>query len=239
MLPDTPDVEQVLLGGPEPVIEGVSAGKLVIDMSSISPVVTRRIAARFAAEGVAYLDAPVSGGEKGAIDGALSIMIGGREEDVARAMPIFEVLGKSIVHVGPSGAGQVTKACNQLVVAANIEAVAEALVLAAKAGVDPAKVRDALLGGFAGSKVLEAHGQKMLAGAFDPGFRIRLHRKDARIVEETAKELGVPTPAFERVVEQLQRLIDENGGEYDHAALVKLLEADAGVRVSEAVGADA
>jgi 2-hydroxy-3-oxopropionate reductase len=234
MLPDTPDVEQVLVSGPDPVIEGVSAGKLVIDMSSISPVVTRRIAARFAAEGVGYLDAPVSGGEKGAIEGTLSIMIGGREEDVARAMPIFEVLGTNIVHVGPTGAGQVTKACNQLVVAANIEAVAEALVLAAKAGVDPAKVRDALLGGFAGSKVLEAHGQKMLAAAFDPGFRIKLHRKDARIVEETAKELGVPTPAFERVVEQLQRLIDEGGGEYDHAALVKLLEADAGVRLSEA-----
>ncbi|MEX2439475.1 MAG: 2-hydroxy-3-oxopropionate reductase [Actinomycetota bacterium] len=239
MVPDTPDVEAVLLNGPDPVIEGVRAGQLVIDMSTISPVATKRIAAAFAAKAVAFLDAPVSGGEKGAIDGALSIMVGGREEDFARAKPIFEVLGKSVVLVGPSGAGQVTKACNQLVVAANIEAVAEALVLAAKAGVDPAKVRKALLGGFAGSKILEVHGQRMLAGTFDPGFRIRLHRKDARIIEETAKELDVPTPAFERVVAQLQRLIDEDGGEFDHSALVKLLEQDAGIEVAAAVDAGA
>ncbi|MEX2274653.1 MAG: 2-hydroxy-3-oxopropionate reductase [Actinomycetota bacterium] len=238
MLPDTPDVEAVLVSGPDPVVDGVRAGQLVIDMSSISPGATRKLAAVFAAKAVGFLDAPVSGGEKGAIEGALSIMVGGRQEDFARAMPIFEVLGKSIVLVGPSGAGQVTKACNQLVVAANIEAVAEALVLAAKAGVDPAKVREALLGGFAGSKILEVHGQRMLAGTFDPGFRIRLHRKDARIIEETAAELGVPTPAFERVVEQLQRLVDSGGGELDHSALVTVLEEDAGVQVRSAAGAD-
>jgi 2-hydroxy-3-oxopropionate reductase len=237
MVPDTPDVEEVLLRGTDPVIDGISAGQLVIDMSSISPVVTRRIAAEFAAKGVGFLDAPVSGGEKGAIEGTLSIMIGGRDEEVARAMPIFEVLGANIVHVGPAGAGQVTKACNQLVVAANIEAVAEALVLAAKAGVDPAKVREALLGGFAGSKILEVHGQRMLAGTFDPGFRIRLHRKDARIIEETAKELGVPIPVFARVVEQLQRMVDEGLGEDDHSALVKLLEGDAEVDVAAAASA--
>jgi 2-hydroxy-3-oxopropionate reductase len=223
MLPDTADVEDVL-AGEGGVLEGAAAGSLVIDMSSIDPAPTRTIAEAFAGRDVAMVDAPVSGGEHGAIDGALSIMIGGDAEAVARAMPIFDVLGKTIVHVGPSGAGQVTKACNQLVVAATIEAVAEALLLAERSGVDAAKVREALLGGFAGSKILDVHGQRMLDRAFDPGFRIRLHRKDARIVEDMAAGTGTPIPSFAVVAAQLQRALDEGDGELDHSGLYVELE---------------
>jgi 2-hydroxy-3-oxopropionate reductase len=218
MLPDTPDVESVLLGSGG-VIEGADAGSLVIDMSSIDPLAARRFAEVLAARDVAVLDAPVSGGEKGAIDASLSIMVGGEDEAFARAEPILRALGTGIVHVGASGAGQTAKACNQLVVAATIEAVAEALLLAERAGVDPAKVREALLGGFAGSKILEVHGQRMLDRAFAPGFRIRLHRKDARIVQETASATGSPTPSFDVVTEQLQRAVDAGDGEADHSAL--------------------
>lgn len=223
MLPDTADVEQVLTGD-DGVLDGASAGSLVIDMSSIDPAPTREMAAVFAARDIAMLDAPVSGGERGAIDGTLSIMIGGDPDAVARAMPIFEVLGKTIVHVGASGAGQVTKACNQLVVAATIEAVAEALLLAERSGVDPAKVREALLGGFAGSKILEVHGQRMLDRTFDPGFRIRLHRKDARIVEDAAAATSAPIPSFAVVAAQLQRALDDGDGELDHSGLYVELE---------------
>jgi len=223
MLPDTSDVELVLTGDGG-VLEGVAAGALVIDMSSIDPAPTREMAETFAKRDVAMLDAPVSGGERGAIDGTLSIMIGGDADAVARAMPIFEVLGKTIVHVGPSGAGQVTKACNQLVVAATIEAVAEALLLAERSGVDPAKVREALLGGFAGSKILEVHGQRMLDRTFAPGFRIRLHRKDARIVEEAAEATGTPIPSFTVVAGQLQRAVEAGDGELDHSGLYVELE---------------
>ena len=225
MLPDTPDVELVLLG-PDGVASGAAAGSLVVDMSSIDPIPTRSFAERLAAQGVDMLDAPVSGGEKGAIDAALSIMVGGSPEAFERATPLFAAMGKNIVHVGPSGAGQIAKACNQLVVAATIEAVAEALVLAERAGVDAAKVREALLGGFAGSKILEVHGQRMLDRAFDPGFRARLHRKDARIVLDTAKEVGAPVPAFEAVARQLDELVASGGGELDHSALFTLLEGD-------------
>lgn len=223
MLPDTSDVELVLTGAGG-VLEGVAAGALVIDMSSIDPAPTRAMAEVFAKRDVAMVDAPVSGGERGAIDGTLSIMIGGEPDAVARAMPIFQVLGKTIVHVGPSGAGQVTKACNQLVVAATIEAVAEALLLAERSGVDPGKVREALLGGFAGSKILEVHGQRMLDRAFDPGFRIRLHRKDARIVEDAARTTGTPIPSFAVVAAQLQRALDDGDGELDHSGLYVELE---------------
>ncbi len=223
MLPDTSDVELVLTGGGG-VLDGVSAGALVIDMSSIDPAPTRSMAEALAKRDAAMVDAPVSGGERGAIDGTLSIMIGGEPDAVARAMPIFEVLGKTIVHVGPSGAGQVTKACNQLVVAATIEAVAEALLLAERSGVDPGKVREALLGGFAGSKILEVHGQRMLDRAFDPGFRIRLHRKDARIVEDAARTTGTPIPSFAVVAAQLQRALDDGDGELDHSGLYLELE---------------
>lgn len=233
MLPDTRDVELVLFGE-NGLAAGTREGSLVIDMSTISPVATRRFAERLAERGVAFVDAPVSGGERGAVEAALSIMIGGSDEDFARARPLFEAMGKNIVHTGPVGAGQVTKACNQLVVAATIESVAEALVLAAKAGVDPAKVREALLGGFAGSKILDVHGQRMLDGIFDPGFRIRLHRKDAGIILETAHELGAPIPSFEVVAEALERAVKEGSGELDHAGLVTLLEAEAGVTVHDA-----
>ena len=223
MLPDTPDVEQVLTGAGG-VLEGAAPGSLMIDMSSIDPAPTRAMAETFDARDVAMLDAPVSGGERGAIDATLSIMVGGDDAAVQRAMPLFHALGKTIVHVGPSGAGQVTKACNQLVVAATIEAVAEALLLAERSGVDPAKVREALLGGFAGSKILEVHGQRMLDRTFDPGFRIRLHRKDARIVEEAAASTGTPIPSFAVVAGQLQRAVDGGDGELDHSALFVELE---------------
>lgn len=226
MLPDTADVEQVLVGSGG-VLESASDGDLVVDMSSIDPGPTRQIAAAFAAKGVAMLDAPVSGGERGAIDAALSIMVGGDEAAFGRATPIFEALGKNIVHVGPSGAGQVCKACNQLVVAATIEAVAEAMLLSERSGVDAAKVRQALLGGFAGSKILEVHGQRMLDRAFDPGFRIRLHRKDARIIEEAAADTGTPVPSFSVVTEQLQKALDAGDGERDHSALYAELAREA------------
>jgi 2-hydroxy-3-oxopropionate reductase len=226
MLPDTADVEQVLTGAGG-VIEGAPAGSLVIDMSSIDPEPTRAMAAAFAERDVAMLDAPVSGGEKGAIDSALSIMVGGDDAAFARATPVFEALGTSIVHVGPSGAGQVCKACNQLVVAATIEAVAEALLLAERSGVDAARVREALLGGFAGSKILEVHGQRMLDRAFDPGFRIRLHRKDARIVEAAAATTATPIPSFTSVAQQLQHAVDAGDGERDHSALYAELVREA------------
>ena len=224
MLPDTPDVEHVMLGD-DGVAAGAVAGALVIDMSTIDPGPTRAIAGQLRQHGVEMLDAPVSGGERGAIDGTLSIMVGGPDGAFARAQPILQVMGKNIVHVGPSGAGQITKACNQLVVAATIEAVAEALVLAERSGVDPAKVRDALLGGFAGSKILEVHGQRMLDHAFEPGFRARLHRKDARIVLDAAQAAGSPIPAFQVVAAQLDRLVDETDrGDLDHSALFTLLD---------------
>ena len=224
MLPDTPDVEHVMLGD-DGVAAGAAAGSLVIDMSTIDPGPTRAIAEQLATRDVEMLDAPVSGGERGAIDGTLSIMVGGSDAAFARAMPILQAMGKNIVHVGPSGAGQITKACNQLVVAATIEAVAEALVLAERSGVDAAKVREALLGGFAGSKILEVHGQRMLDRAFEPGFRARLHRKDARIVLDAAQAAGSPIPAFQVVAAQLDRLVDEaDRGDLDHSALFTLLD---------------
>jgi 2-hydroxy-3-oxopropionate reductase len=224
MLPDTPDVEAVLLGEDDGVLGAGARGTLVIDMSTIDPGRAIAIATSLGDAGIAMLDAPVSGGERGAVDGTLSIMVGGPTDAFERALPVLDALGSSIVHVGDAGAGQVAKACNQLVVGATIEAVAEALALAARSGVDPAKVREALLGGFAGSKILEVHGQRMLDGSFAPGFRVRLHRKDARIVMEAAREVGASTPSFAVVEGQLQRLIDAGGSELDHAALITLLE---------------
>lgn len=232
MLPDTPDVELVLLGE-RGVVGGTRAGTLVIDMSTIRPLAAKDLAEAFERRGVSMLDAPVSGGDRGAIEGTLSIMVGGSATAFDRGRPILEVLGSNIVHVGPAGAGQVAKACNQLVVAATIQAVAEALVLAKKAGVDPAGVREALLGGFAGSKILEVHGQRMLAGDFQPGFRSVLHRKDARIVRQTAEELGSPVPLFEIAAEALEHLVEVGRGDLDHAALITLLEDAAGLRVAE------
>jgi 2-hydroxy-3-oxopropionate reductase len=226
MVPDTPDVESVLFGE-NGAAGALRRGSLAVDMSTISPLATREIGERLRGAGIAFVDAPVSGGERGAIEGTLSIMIGGAPADVARARPLFEAMGKTIVHVGDTGAGQVAKACNQLVVASTIEAVAEALTLARQAGVDPARVREALLGGFAGSKIMEMHGQRMLDDNFEPGFRARLHLKDARIVLDTARGLGVPLPAFEPVAEALARLVEGGGGELDHAALVTLVRRGA------------
>ncbi|HET7237107.1 MAG TPA: 2-hydroxy-3-oxopropionate reductase [Actinomycetota bacterium] len=227
MLPDTPDVEAVLFGD-DGIASGASEGSLLIDMSTIDPIATRGYAERLAGLGVSMLDAPVSGGEVGATDGTLSIMVGGPEEVFDRALPLLRAMGGTIVHVGPSGAGQVTKACNQLVVASAVEAVAEALVLAAKAGVDPVKVREALLGGFAGSKVLELHGRRMLDGDFAPGFRSALMAKDGRIVVRAAAELGAPIPAFRAVADRLEAMLPAGRGDLDYAALVTLLEDEAG-----------
>ena len=226
MLPDTADVREVALGAGG-VIEGARAGSLVIDMSSIDPEPARANADALASRDVQLHDAPVSGGERGAIDAALSIMVGGDAAAFSRATPIFEALGKSIVHVGPNGAGQVCKACNQLVVAATIEAVAEALLLAERSGVDAARVREALLGGFASSKILELHGQRMLDRTFDPGFRIRLHRKDARIIEDAAAQTSTPIPSFAVVTDQLQNAVDAGDGERDHSALYAELAREA------------
>jgi 2-hydroxy-3-oxopropionate reductase len=223
MLPDSPDVELVY-AGEGGVFAGLKAGTLLIDMSSISPVVARKLAAEAETRGCDMLDAPVSGGEAGAVNAALSIMIGGEDSAVARAMPIFEKLGKNIVHVGAAGAGQVTKAANQMVVGTTIAIVSEALVLAAKAGVDPAKVRQALLGGFAQSKILEVHGQKMLDRNFKPGFRIRLHEKDMKIALATGSEYGVPLMVTGVVGQMMTAMKGMGRGDLDHAGLVKLVE---------------
>ena len=218
MLPDTPDLEAVV-GGEGGLAGTLPAGSLLLDMSTVDPIATRRIAQQFIARGVSYVDAPVSGGQQGAIEGTLSIMAGGTDDDIARASPILEVLGRTIVHVGDVGAGQVAKAANQLVVGATIEAVAEALALAQAAGVDPTKVRAALLGGFAASRVLEVHGQRMLDGNFTPGFRVRLHLKDARIAARTASQLGITVPALESALHGFEQLVAAGHEDLDHSAL--------------------
>jgi len=223
MLPDSPDVELVYTGE-RGVFAGLKPGTLLIDMSSISPVVARRLAAEAEQRGCDMLDAPVNGGEAGAIAATLSIMIGGKAAAVERAMPIFQALGKNIVHVGDAGAGQVTKAANQMVVGTTIAIVSEALVLAAKAGVDPAKVRQALLGGFAQSKILEVHGQKMLDRNFKPGFRIRLHEKDLKIALATGSEYGVPLMVTGVVGQMMTAMKGMGNGDLDHAGLVRFIE---------------
>jgi 2-hydroxy-3-oxopropionate reductase len=223
MLPDSPDVEQVYTGE-SGVFAGAKPGGLPIDMSTISPVVSRRLASEAQNRRLDMLDAPVSGGEAGAIAATLSIMIGGKASAVERAMPIFRALGKNIVHVGGAGAGQVTKAANQIVVGVTIAAVSEALVLAKKAGVDPAKVRQVLLGGFAQSKILDAHGQKMLDRNFKPGFRIRLHEKDLNIALATGREYGVPLFVTGVVSQMMEAMKAVGRGELDHSVLVTLIE---------------
>jgi 2-hydroxy-3-oxopropionate reductase len=223
MLPDSPDVELVY-AGEKGVFAGAKRGALLIDMSSISPVVARKLAAEAEKRGCDMIDAPVSGGEAGAIGASLSIMIGGKNAAVERALPIFQALGKNIVHVGEAGAGQVAKAANQVVVGITIAAVSEALVLAKKAGVDPAKVRQVLLGGFAQSKVLEAHGQKMLDRNFKPGFRIRLHEKDLKIARATGSEYGVPLFVTGLVAQMMAAMKATGRGDLDHAGLVTLVE---------------
>ena len=220
---DTPDVEQVILAE-QGLIHGARKGSVVVDMSTISPSATREFAVALGERGVEMLDAPVSGGEVGAINGTLSIMVGGKAEVFARVRPLFEHMGKNIVHVGDNGAGQVTKACNQIVVAVTIEAVSEALTFARKHGVDAAKVRDALMGGFAGSKILEVHGKRMLDNDFKPGFKVKLHQKDMRIVVDAAHQLGLALPGAALVAQHLNALIGSGQGELDSAAIVKIVE---------------
>ncbi len=228
MLPDSPDVQAVVLAD-DGVLAGVREGMLFIDMSTIAPATTRAVHAALAERGVEAVDAPVSGGEPAAVDGQLSIMAGGSEEAVARAQPVFDELGKGTTHIGGPGAGQVAKAANQVVVALTIQAVAEALTLARKAGVDPARVREALLGGFAQSKILEVHGERMLEGRYEPGFRIELHRKDLAIALQSAREEGVPLLATAQVAELLNALIARGAGGRDHSALATLYDQLSGV----------
>ena len=228
MLPDTPDVEKVLFG-PLGVAEGLEPGKLVVDMSSISPIDTKRFAERVEALGCEWLDAPVSGGEVGAKSAALTIMAGGSEAAFARARPLLDLLGKNVTLVGPSGAGQTCKVANQIIVALTIEAVAEALVFAAKAGADPARVRQALLGGFASSRVLEVHGERMLKRTFDPGFRIELHQKDLGLALSGARALGVSLPNTATAQELFNACVAAGGARWDHSAMVKALERLAGL----------
>jgi 2-hydroxy-3-oxopropionate reductase len=232
MLPDSPDVQAVYVG-PDGALESARPGWLAIDMSSISPVVARQVAALAAEAGAEMLDAPVSGGDKGAIAGTLSIMVGGSEAAFERAKPIFEAMGKTIVLVGPSGAGQVAKVCNQVVVAVVIEAVSEALVLGAKAGVDPTRIAEVLQGGLASTKVLDMRRANMLGGTFDPGFRIRLHLKDLKNALELAREAGVVLPATVEVEQLMQRARIAGRGEYDHSGLITVLEDLAEIRVCD------
>jgi 2-hydroxy-3-oxopropionate reductase len=219
MLPDTPQVENVLFGE-QGVSEGLSPGKLVIDMSSISPSRSKDFAQRIKQAGCDYLDAPVSGGEVGAKAATLTIMVGGEQSAFERAKPLFERLGQNVTLIGGNGAGQTAKVANQIIVALTIEAVGEALLFASKAGVDPAKVREALMGGFAGSKILEVHGARMINRSFDPGFRIVLHQKDLNLALEGARELGLCLPNT-ATVQQLFNACDKS---LDHSAVVKALE---------------
>ena len=223
MLPDTPDVEKVLFG-PLGVAEGLEPGKLVVDMSSISPIETKRFAERIQALGCEYLDAPVSGGQVGARNATLTIMVGGGEAAFERARPLFDLMGKNVTRVGGNGDGQTCKVANQIVVALNIEAVAEALLFASKAGADPAKVRQALLGGFASSRVLEVHGERMLKRTFDPGFRIELHQKDLGLALAGARALGLSLPNTATAQELFNACAAAGGAKWDHSAMVRALE---------------
>jgi len=228
MVSDTPDVETVLFGY-NCVADGAKPGSVVVDMSTISPTATQAFAHKLQARGIEMLDAPVSGGDVGAINATLSIMVGGKPEVFERVKPVFEAMGKNIVLVGDNGAGQVAKACNQIVVAVTIEAVAEALTFARKNGVDPARVRDALMGGFAGSRILEVHGKRMLDNEYKPGFKTKLHQKDLNIVMQTAKELGLALPGAALVMQHLNALMGTGGAELDSAAVMKIVERESGM----------
>lgn len=223
MVPDTPQVEEVLFGE-KGVAEGVGEGKLVIDMSSISPIATKEFARKIEAAGARYLDAPVSGGEVGAKGGTLSIMVGGEQESFDRAMPLFEIMGKNITLVGSNGDGQTCKVANQIIVALNLQAVSEALVFASRAGADPARIREALMGGFASSKILEVHGERMLKGTFDPGFRIALHQKDLNLALSGAREMGMALPNTAITQQLFSSCTALGGADWDHSALIKATE---------------
>jgi len=230
MLPDSPQVEEVLVGE-DGVLEGIKEGALIVDTSTISPVVTEELAAKAAEKGASMLDAPVSGGDVGAIEGTLSIMVGGSEDDFERARPLFEAMGKTVTHVGGTGAGQVVKAANQIVVALTIEAVSEALVLGSKGGVAPEKILDVLGGGLAGNKVMEVKREKMLTHSFDPGFRIELHHKDLGIALAAGREYGVTLPVTAIVDQMLQDLKMRGRGDRDHSALLTLIEDSSGHQI--------
>lgn len=231
MLPDTPHVQEVLFGETG-VAAGLTAGKVVVDMSSISPIETKGFAARIAEKGCGYVDAPVSGGEIGAKGGTLTIMCGGSEADFETAKPLFNIMGQNITLVGDVGAGQTCKVANQIIVALNIEAVAEALLFASKAGADPAKVRQALMGGFAASKILEVHGERMINRTFDPGFRIELHQKDLNLALTNARAMGVSLPNTATAQELFNACVANGGAAWDHSAMVRALELMAASKVA-------
>ena len=229
IVPDSPDVEDVVFGA-NGIVEGVKSGMLFIDMSTIAPATTLKVYNALSEKGVDAVDAPVSGGEVGAQQGNLSIMVGGKEQAFNKALPLFEVMGKNIVHIGDAGAGQVTKACNQIVVAQTIQAVAEALTLANKCKVDVAKVREALLGGFAQSRILDLHGQRILDRNFEPGFKTELHRKDLNIALQTARDQGLSLLSTALVAENMNALIAQDKGQKDHSALTLLVEQLANIK---------
>lgn len=233
MVPDTPDVEKVLFDDAG-VAAGLSKGKVVVDMSSISPIATKAFAQRINELGCDYLDAPVSGGEVGAKNATLSIMVGGDEAVFQRVKPLFELMGKNITLVGGNGDGQTAKVANQIIVALNIEAVAEALLFAARAGADPAKVRAALMGGFASSKILEVHGERMIKRTFDPGFRIELHQKDLNLALASARALGVALPNTATAQELFNACSAHGGKAWDHSAMVRALEKLANFEIGAA-----
>jgi 2-hydroxy-3-oxopropionate reductase len=232
MVPDTPNVEEVLFG-PNGVARGLSPGKIVVDMSSISPLATKDFAKRINALGCEYLDAPVSGGEVGAKAATLTIMVGGSEATFAKVKPLFDLMGKNVTLVGGNGDGQTCKVANQIIVALNIEAVAEALLFASKAGADPAKVRQALMGGFASSRILEVHGERMIKRTFDPGFRIELHQKDLNLALANARHLGVALPNTATAQELFNTCVAHGGAKWDHSALVRALETMANHEVGQ------
>lgn len=223
MVPDTPDVEKVLFGE-NGIASGLSKGKVVVDMSSISPIATKEFAKKINDLGCEYMDAPVSGGEVGAKNAALTIMIGASEATFERVKPLFELMGKNITLVGPNGAGQTAKVANQIIVALNIEAVSEALLFAAKAGADPAKVRQALMGGFAASRILEVHGERMIKRTFDPGFRIELHQKDLNLALQSARAMGMSLPNTATAQELFNACAAHGGKGWDHSAMIRALE---------------
>ena len=232
MVPDTPDVADVLFAE-KGVAAGLSPGKIVVDMSSISPIQTKEFARKIEALGCEYLDAPVSGGEVGAKAASLTIMVGGKQEVFDKIKPLFELMGKNITLVGASGDGQTCKVANQIIVALTIEAVGEALLFAAKAGADPAKVRQALMGGFASSRILEVHGERMIKRTFDPGFRINLHQKDLNLALSSARALGVSLPNTATCQELFNACAARGGSAWDHSAMVRALEILANFEIGQ------
>ncbi|MBV6272760.1 2-hydroxy-3-oxopropionate reductase [Alcaligenaceae bacterium CGII-47] len=232
MVPDTPDVDAVLFGE-SGVAAGLSKGKIVVDMSSISPVATKAFAAKINALGCEYLDAPVSGGEVGAKAASLTIMVGGSESAFNTVQPLFNLMGKNVTLVGGNGDGQTTKVANQIIVALTIEAVGEALLLAAKAGANPAKVRQALMGGFASSRILEVHGKRMIKRSFDPGFRISLHQKDLNLALATARQLGLSLPNTATAQELFNTCVAHDGASWDHSGMVRALEIMANFEIGD------